>query len=218
MARSLLVSAAAAGVAVASGGPSTTVTILHITDVHIDPYYTIGTLAGSGCYCTSHDACPRFPTSCAHTDNASLAAPPFGSPEDSCATPIGLWEAAMSFVPSLAPAMVFYTGDFNQAGLAVACSASSSAQEQQLSNTNNAFAALRAVLPGVPIYAVYGNHDRFVHHRRSQPAARTEYALNLVRAPILERGRGRTGCGEHAGTMSVIAAGRCAELCVALQT
>ena len=134
------------------------VTILHLTDVHIDPYYQIGTLA-AGCFCESHDTCARFPPTCTHTDNSSLAALPFGMPEDNCATPPGLWEAAMGFVASLNPSMVFFTGDFGQAGLAVACSERSPAQTQLLDNIHNAFASLRAVLPGVPIYGVYGNHD-----------------------------------------------------------
>ena len=153
---SLLALAAAVLTATSHASP---ITILHITDVHIDPLYVIGTLAGHGCYCESHDTCPRFPSTCAHTDNSSLAALPFGMPEDSCATPIGLWEAAVSFVKTLAPSMVFFTGDFGQAGLATACSGTSPAQTQLLNNIHNAYAALRAVLPGVPIYGAYGNHD-----------------------------------------------------------
>jgi hypothetical protein len=68
----------------------------------------------------------------------------------------------MAHVAALRPALVLFTGDMGQAGLAVACSASSSAQAQLLANTRNAYAALRAALPGVPIYGVYGNHDRRV--------------------------------------------------------
>jgi hypothetical protein len=144
--------------ALAATPPS--LTVLHITDVHIDPHYTLGTIAGSGCYCDSHEACPRMPSSCVHTDDATLQALPFGMPEDSCATPLGLWGAAMAFVAAQSPpSMVFFTGDFGDAGLADACSASSPAKEQIVTNIVNAFAALRLALPGVPIYGAFGNHD-----------------------------------------------------------
>ena len=156
-----LVLASAAPRGAAAAAPA--FVVAHITDVHIDPNYVTGAIAGSGCYCETHDTCARMPASCAHTNDPALAAGPFGMPEDDCATSPALWSAAMSFMAAAQAqqpaAFVIFSGDFGEAGLSAACGPDESAQAQILGNIANALAAVRAAHPGVPIYASLGNHD-----------------------------------------------------------
>ena len=88
----------ATALAFSSASAAPAFTVAHITDVHIDPFYVTGAVAGAGCYCETHDTCARMPASCVHTSDPALAAGPFGMPEDDCATPPALWEAAMGFM------------------------------------------------------------------------------------------------------------------------
>lgn len=135
--------------------------ILHITDVHIDPYYSVGSIA-QGCYCESHDTCPRFGPQCHHTDNPALAAGPFGDSDADCATPSALWGSAMTFINTTLndTPYVFFTGDFGSAGLAAACdSGSKSARQQILDVITTAFDGVRTALPSARVYGSFGNHD-----------------------------------------------------------
>jgi hypothetical protein len=138
------------------------VDIVHITDVHIDPHYSQGSIA-NGCYCESYANCPlaRSP-SCVHTDDPSLAALMFGMPEDECATPPALWSSAMEYL-SLAndanPAVfVVVTGDYGEAGLSYPCNTGQTAQEAIVENINNAMTAVRSAHPGLKVYGAFGNH------------------------------------------------------------
>jgi hypothetical protein len=138
------------------------VDIVHITDVHIDPHYSQGSIA-NGCYCESYANCPlaRSP-SCVHTDDPSLAALMFGMPEDECATPPALWSSAMEYL-SLAndanpAAFVVFTGDFGEAGLSYPCNTGQTAQEAIVENINNAMTAVRSAHPGLKVYGAFGNH------------------------------------------------------------
>ena len=50
--------------AAASFGPaSTSFFVWHITDVHVDPWYTVGSNA-DGCYCETSESCPRMGAHC----------------------------------------------------------------------------------------------------------------------------------------------------------
>ena len=134
--------------------------VVHITDVHIDPYYVVG--APLACYCETHDACARMPASCAVNASSSDGAGPFGEPEADCATPPALWEGAMASLAaaqaSSPAAFVLFTGDFGEAGLSASCGPESPAQAQITSNIGRAMQAVRAA-HGVPVYGVLGNHD-----------------------------------------------------------
>jgi len=157
---SLLLALAAA--ASASAAPPA-FTVAHITDVHIDPHYVTSSIAGAGCYCETHDTCARMPATCVYTSNQSIAAGPYGMPEDSCATSPALWSSAMSFMAAAHAqqpvAFVVFSGDFGEAGLSAACSPDQSAQSQILDNIANALAAVRAAHPGAPVFPSLGNHD-----------------------------------------------------------
>ena len=151
-----------ASAAVAAASQAAAVSVVHITDVHIDPYYVEGAPA-AGCYCETHDACPRMPASCAVLPlNDSNAAGPFGEPEADCATPLALWEGAMSFLAAeqarSPAAFAYFTGDFGEAGMSASCGPGSPAQAQITRNIAHAMAAVRTTL-GVPVYGVLGNHD-----------------------------------------------------------
>lgn len=136
--------------------------IVHITDVHIDPHYSQGSIA-SGCYCESYANCPLSrPPSCVHTDDPSLAALMFGMPEDECASPPALWSSAMEYL-SLAneenqAAFVVFTGDFGEAGLSSPCNTNQTAQDAIVENINNAMTAVRSAHPGLKVYGSFGNH------------------------------------------------------------
>jgi hypothetical protein len=147
---------------------SSSFTIWHITDVHIDPYYVTGAIANAGCYCELHDTCPRMPESCVMAplnDSTLTPAGPFGMPEDNCATPPALWEAAMAFMSdvdgqSASPSpFAFFTGDFGEAGASAACSPTSTAEDQVLGNLNRGMSGVRAALPGARVFGLLGNHD-----------------------------------------------------------
>jgi 3',5'-cyclic AMP phosphodiesterase CpdA len=153
MARILAVLAAAAAAA-AAAAQSAPLRIWHLTDTHIDPYYVEGALAGDDCFCELHDACPRMPATCvAQAPGAPGSALPFGTPEDNCATPVALWEAALQFMVLEAPdaPIIFHTGDFGEAGLTAPCSPSSPAEDQIVSIITRAMAGLRAAFPAARV-------------------------------------------------------------------
>ena len=148
---------------ISSAASAPAFSISHITDVHIDPYYVTGAPA-LGCFCETHDACPRMPASCVVAGtNESGGAGPFGEPEANCASPPALWEGAMAFLAAsqaAAPAsFVFFTGDFGEAGLSASCGPDSPARDQIVQNIAHAMGAVRAAQGGVPVFAVLGNHD-----------------------------------------------------------
>jgi hypothetical protein len=137
--------------------------IVHITDVHIDPHYSQGTIA-NGCYCESYANCPlaRSP-SCVYTDDPTKAALPFGMPEDECATSPALWESAMEYLylsnQEHPASFVVFTGDFGEAGLSSPCTVNQTAQEAIVDNIINAVTAVRAAHPSLPLFGSFGNHD-----------------------------------------------------------
>jgi hypothetical protein len=138
-----------------------TLTLVHLTDVHVDPYYLQGSLPS--CYCETHETCPRFPASCGMAPPGAPAAGPFGDSQADCATSPALWASAMAFLAATpatqgAP-IAFFTGDFGSAGLGAPCSASKTAQEQILEVVTRDMAAARAALPSARVFGVYGNHE-----------------------------------------------------------
>lgn len=140
------------------------VTLVHLTDFHVDPYYVEGSNAQS-CYCETHESCPRFPASCGMAAPGARAAGPFGNSEGNCATPPALWASAMGYlsaspVTAAAP-LAFLTGDFGSAGLGAACGAPPlpTAREQILDVVTRGMAAARAALPAARVFGVLGNHD-----------------------------------------------------------
>jgi hypothetical protein len=146
-----------------SAAASSSFTFWHITDVHVDPYYVTGSIAGSGCYCETHETCPRMPDTCVYTTNASLQAGPFGMPEDSCATPPALWASAMEFIAAedavAGPSpFTFFTGDFGEAGISASCGPTD-AQDQVVGIVRQGMGAVRGTLPAATVYGVLGNHD-----------------------------------------------------------
>ena len=157
----LFASAAILIAACAWASAAAPIQVVHISDVHIDPFYVTGA-PQFGCYCETHDSCARFPESCAVTTNASLAAGPFGMPEGDCATPPALWEGAMAFLAqehaSSPASFVLFTGDFGEAGLSAACGPGESAQTQIVDNIARAMRSVRAAHGDqIPVYGVLGN-------------------------------------------------------------
>jgi len=136
-------------------------TIFHLTDVHVDPYYVTGSLAT--CYCETHETCPRFPPSCGMANATDVAAGPFGDSPNNCATPPALWASATTFLASAlpAPSVVFFTGDFGEAGLSAACGPPPlpTAQRQILDVVAHGMGSVRALFPAARVFGVYGNHD-----------------------------------------------------------
>lgn len=140
-----------------------TTTIVHLTDVHVDPYYVTNSIAS--CYCETHETCPRMPPSCGMANGSAGAAGPFGNSANNCATPPALWASATTFLASEpstnAPAFVFFTGDFGEAGLSAACGPPPlpTAQQQILDIVSHGMDSARALFPTARVFATFGNHD-----------------------------------------------------------
>lgn len=136
--------------------------LVHLTDVHVDPYYVTGSIPT--CYCETHESCARFPASCTIAPAGAPAAGPFGNSDADCATPPALWASAMSFL-SASPLssdspIAFFTGDFGSAGLGASCGGGGpSAQAQILDVVTRDMEAARAALPSARVFGVYGNHE-----------------------------------------------------------
>jgi hypothetical protein len=137
------------------------VTLVHLTDVHVDPYYVTGA-ATPGCFCETHETCARFPASCVVTPDAAGAGP-FGDSDADCATPPALWGSAMGELSAPATAgaqFAFFTGDFGSAGLSASCGGDGPrATTQILDVVSRGMAAARAALPSARVFGVFGNHD-----------------------------------------------------------
>lgn len=142
-----------------------TVTIIHLTDVHVDPFYVTGSIASSGCFCETHETCPRFPESCTIASSPADAAGPYGDAENNCATPPALWSSAMTFLgagPATSSAsIVFFTGDFGEAGLSAPCAPppAATARQQILDAVARGMSSVRATFPAALVFGVFGNHD-----------------------------------------------------------
>jgi hypothetical protein len=84
----------------------------HVTDVHVDPYYTPLSDAVS-CFCETGAACPRMGAGCVVANRSTpTSARQFGSSEGNCATPQSLYNSAVSFMAKTAPEAkaVYFTG------------------------------------------------------------------------------------------------------------
>lgn len=132
----------------------------HLTDVHVDPYYVVGSDT-SDCYCETFESCPRMGKSCAFGKSTHPAGR-FGSSEGNCASPQDLFTSAVRFMASEAPhaAAVYFTGDFAEAGASSPCVGPDSvAQKQLLDIIAWDFTAVRAALPDAQVFGCLGNHD-----------------------------------------------------------
>ena len=153
----------AIGFAAVGFTPAATIKVWHLTDVHTDPYYIVGSDAAR-CYCETTASCAVTGAGCVMQPNASLAAPLFGNSEGNCATPKTLYESAMDFMAKEAgdAKMVYFTGDFSEAGAASGCDGSGAgpvAQRQLLDIMHYDWRTLRARLPSASIIGSFGNHD-----------------------------------------------------------
>jgi hypothetical protein len=141
--------------------------VWHITDVHVDPWYVEGADAAA-CYCETTASCPRIGAHCgtSNTSNTSTAARPWGSSEGNCATPTRLYDSAVAFMArTKATPLVYFTGDFAEAGASAACDpaapAAPSAQRQILDIMTYDWRVLKAALPlpATRAFGSLGNHD-----------------------------------------------------------
>ena len=81
----------------------------HFTDVHVDPWYVVGSDT-TKCYCETYESCPRMGIGCNITGNAGT----FGNSPGNCATPKSLYTSAISFMQKQesSPDFILFTGDF----------------------------------------------------------------------------------------------------------
>jgi len=146
----------------------TLTSIWHLTDVHVDPYYVVGSDAAN-CYCETYESCARIGKTCGDAHEAALAAPPWGSSEGNCATPVPLYESCMDFMSSsnddnnsTYTQLAYYTGDFTEAGAPDACNASShvTAHDQVIGIIRRGWKKVKDALgDGARVFGVLGNHD-----------------------------------------------------------
>ena len=179
--------------------------VWHITDVHVDPYYAVGSSAAT-CHCETEATCARM-KGCELLDNQTdpTRAEPWGNSEGNCATPQLLYQSAIEFMANFtttlqqgqdgtealgnsearsvnsqdaSAALVYFTGDFAEAGATAPCNASDSAQRQVLDIISWDVNTLRATFqehmqgtrkedtkstasadPAVLVFPSLGNHD-----------------------------------------------------------
>ena len=77
----------------------------------------------SKCYCETTDSCQVTGNNCGKAKSPAAAAEVFGNSEGNCATPKTLFESAIQFMARQAPdaRLVYFTGDFAEAGASYAC-------------------------------------------------------------------------------------------------
>ena len=160
---SLALPAAVLAVAVANTAPaassSSSFFVWHITDVHVDPWYTVGSNA-VGCFCETGESCPRKGAHCKHEHVHEHQAPPWGSSEGNCATPRITFSSAVDFMrKTKATPLVYFTGDFAQAGASVACGPRETAKQQVLDIMAWDWGSIKAQLPAAKVLGSLGNHD-----------------------------------------------------------
>lgn len=136
--------------------------VWHITDVHVDPWYTVGSDAGK-CYCETTAKCQVTGAHCEMTPGLATSAARWGNSEGNCATPIDLYESGVNFMAKHQPnAQVYFTGDFAEAGASAPChgSAAATAQQQILDVIHYDWTTLKAAMPaGTKVFGSLGNHD-----------------------------------------------------------
>ncbi len=95
--------------------------------------------------------------------NETLAAQMWGNSEGNCATPEALYDSAMRQFTKQPTEMVYFTGDFSEAGASYPCHGSRSnettAEDQIVDIMTQAWNAVKQAVPGVRIYGTLGNHD-----------------------------------------------------------
>ncbi len=129
----------------------------HLTDVHVDPYYVVGSDTKE-CYCETYESCPRMGTKCNKTGDAGM----YGNSQGNCASPQSLWESGIQFMDKESPSspdFIFFTGDFAEAGASYACDSDSPARTQILDIINYDYNTLQKVFPETMIFSILGNHD-----------------------------------------------------------
>ena len=139
--------------------------VWHLTDVHVDPWYTVGADA-SRCYCEIDATCPQAGANCHVGVESNTSAQPLGNSEGNCATPHALYESALRFMATTTPNLtggVYFTGDFVEAGASTACfpnGTTASTQRQVLDIIAYNWNTLRQLMPArTRIFGSLGNHD-----------------------------------------------------------
>eukprot|EP00729_Bicosta_minor_P011268 gene11267-16963_t len=154
-----------------SGGEGT-ILAWHITDPHVDPFYTKGTPTEE-CYCRSHALCPERPSSASCTPAAT--APDgnnglFGNAEADCETPTNLFTSSLQYAASVKAAadFVIFTGDFCAYMMETPCESSATGLEPGSSRAGllnciaAGYTAVRAAFPHSLVLPSLGNHDTVV--------------------------------------------------------
>ena len=138
-----------------ASSPAPPIRAWHVTDIHLDPTYVVGSDADHSCYCTTHDKSPHM---MAKTCGMNGTALPWGTPEGNCATPMSLFNAAMAKMAEEDVSMVLSTGDFGNAGLSTPMMIED-ARQQITDVIHQAWRGLKASIPKARVFGVLGNHD-----------------------------------------------------------
>lgn len=130
-------------------------TFLHLSDLHFDQLYAVGSTNDCGRPLCCHEAYGP--------GNATTAAGPFGDYQ--CDTPLSLLEALLSTLASLSPApdFILWTGD-DPSHMVWAQS-----RELNLASAVNITLLLQKYLPKVPVFPVIGNHEGFAVNQFKGP-------------------------------------------------
>jgi hypothetical protein len=152
----------AAAAAARAGVDAESAFVWHLTDVHVDPWYTVDSDAGK-CYCETTAKCQVTGSGCNMTPGVVTAAAKWGNSEGNCATPQSLYESGVAFMGKHKPdANVYFTGDFAEAGASAPChgSAAATARQQILDIIHWDFETLKKRMPpSTKVFGSLGNHD-----------------------------------------------------------
>jgi hypothetical protein len=168
----------------------------HVTDPHIDPFYTAGAPT-SNCYCRAHKKCPARPSSASCQAGGSGGAGIFGDAEADCETPQNLLTSSLAYASEMKPAVpiVLFTGDFCAYMLETPCNNSAqgvtpgSSRYGLLECITDAYNSVKAAFPNALVLPSLGNHDTVVLEYapgKSAAAFASSEAMNWLYAPVAD--------------------------------
>ena len=173
--------------------------VWHLTDVHVDPWYIVGSDA-TKCYCETTASCSVTGAHCgmANTSSGQVPAAKFGNSEGNCATPNELYTSGLDFMWKAGPdaPLIYFTGDFAEAGASYPCTPSQGepgAEHQMLDIINYDYSELRKRFNSNSTLALgcLGNHDSApgdVFHAASEGQSWLYDNLTRLWAPDVKHG------------------------------
>jgi sphingomyelin phosphodiesterase len=141
-------------------------TIVHISDIHLDSLYTVGSNTQCG-----QPLCCRAENGPGKGNNTAGL---FG--DYNCDTPQVLFNSLIEFIQKLAPDFILYTGDDP------AHDVWEQSKDKNVASMIAVMSALTQAFPTLPIFSAVGNHEAFPVDQFFGPGADSWLYANLSRA------------------------------------